>query len=74
MGIQTKIGKAIILLRKERGISQETFANESGIDRRYMSDIENGKRNLSIDMIERICDHLGKKISEFFVVVEGIED
>ena len=74
MGIQTKIGKAIILLRKERGISQETFANESGIDRRYMSDIENGKRNLSIDMIERICDSLKLQISEFFVVVEKLND
>ena len=35
-----------------------------------MSDIENGKRNISIDILERICNKLGIKISEFFIEVE----
>ena len=56
MTIQEKVGKTIIKLRKERGMSQETFAYESGIDRRYMSDIENGKRNISLDILERVAD------------------
>ncbi len=72
MTIQEKVGKAIIKLRKERGLSQETFAIESGIDRRYMSDIENGKRNISLDILERICQRFNIKISEFFTVVENI--
>lgn len=56
MTLQDKVGKAIIQLRKERGISQETFAFEAGIDRRNMSDIENGKRNISLDILERVCE------------------
>ena len=70
MSLQEDLGKTIIRLRKEKGYSQEAFANEAGIDRRYMSDIENGKRNISIDILDRVCNKLGIKISEFFIEVE----
>ena len=74
MTIQEKVGKTIIKLRKEQGMSQETFAYESGIDRRYMSDIENGKRNISLDILERVADKLGIRLSELFLEVEGLKD
>ena len=74
MTIQEKVGKTIIKLRKEKGMSQETFAYESGIDRRYMSDIENGKRNISLDILERVADKLGIKLSEFFLEVENTNE
>ena len=70
MSLQVDLGRTISRLRKEKGYSQEAFANEAGIDRRYMSDIENGKRNISIDILERVCNKLGIKISEFFIEVE----
>ena len=70
MSLQEDLGRTIIRLRKEKGYSQEAFANEAGIDRRYMSDIEKGKRNISIDILDRVCNKLGIKISEFFVEVE----
>lgn len=70
MTIQQKVGIIIKELRKERGMSQETFAYESGIDRRYMSDIENGKRNISLDILERIADKLKIQISDLFLKVE----
>ena len=73
MTIQEKLGKAIVNLRKERGLSQEIFAYDAGIDRRYMSDIENGKRNISLDIIERISQKIGLKISELFAIVEGMD-
>lgn len=70
MSLQENLGRTIVRLRREKGFSQESFANEAGIDRRYMSDIENGKRNISIDILERICNKLGMKMSELFVEVE----
>lgn len=70
MSLQVDLGRTISRLRREKGYSQEAFANEAGIDRRYMSDIENGKRNISIDILDRVCNKLGIKISEFFVEVE----
>lgn len=73
MTLQEKLGKAIIMLRKQRGLAQEQFANEAEIDRRYMSDIENGKRNISIDVIERLANCLGISVSELFSIAEDID-
>lgn len=73
MTIQEKLGKAIQKLRKEKGLSQEQFAFKSNVDRRYMSDIENGKRNLSLDVIERIAISLTLTVSELFKEAECIE-
>ena len=72
MSLQEDLGRTISRLRKEKGYSQEAFANEAGIDRRYMSDIENGKRNISVDILERVCNKLGIKISEFFIELEKV--
>ncbi len=74
MTIQEKVGKTIIKLRKERGMSQETFAYESGIDRRYMSDIENGKRNISLDILERVAVKLEISLSGFFKIAEAMTE
>ena len=32
------------------------------------------ERNISLDILERVCQQLGIKISEFFVVVESIKE
>lgn len=64
MDYQERIGKAIVRLRAARGISQEKMALEAKIDRRYMSDIENGKRNISIDILSRIADYFGIALSD----------
>lgn len=74
MNIHEKFGLAVATLRKERGYSQERFALEANIARKYMSDIENGKRNVSLDVIKRIADKLGISLSEFFIKVEEVSE
>ncbi|MGK6315611.1 helix-turn-helix domain-containing protein [Neorhizobium sp. DT-125] len=44
--------------RNARGLSQEAFALESNIDRTYISGIERGRRNPSLDMLVKIAKHL----------------
>lgn len=63
MNIHEKFGLAVAVLRKEKGYSQERFALEANIARKYMSDIENGKRNVSLDVMKRIADKLGVSLS-----------
>ena len=70
MTIHEKFGLAVATLRKERGYSQERFALEANIARKYMSDIENGKRNVSLDVIKRIADKLDIPVSKLFEEVE----
>ncbi|AZQ64662.1 XRE family transcriptional regulator [Flammeovirga pectinis] len=53
--INVVFGKRVKELRNQIKISQEKFANEIGIDRTYMTDIENGKRNVSLFIIEKIA-------------------
>lgn len=73
MTLQEKVGKVIIEERKAQGVSQEKFAYEAEIDRRYMSDIENGRRNVSLDILERVCAALHLSLSDFFVKVEEMK-
>ena len=43
-----KIGDNIRTARKHRGYSQEEFADIAGFSRSYYTEIETGKRNLSV--------------------------
>ena len=72
MNIHEKFGLAVAALRKEKGYSQERFALEANIARKYMSDIENGKRNVSLDVMMRIADKLDVKLSVLLIKAEGI--
>ena len=73
MTLQERVGQTIIDERKAQGMSQEKCAYEAEIDRRYMSDIENGRRNISLDILERICTTLRLSLSEFFAKVEKVK-
>ena len=57
-------------MRLLNGISQETFADLCDLHRTYVSDIELGKRNVSLENIDRIANALGISISELFKEVE----
>lgn len=46
-------------VRLSKQLSQEELADLCGLHRTYISDIERGTRNVSIDNIERIAKGLG---------------
>lgn len=70
MDILMRYGQAVRKIRLEQEISQEELAGRCGLHRTYISDIELGKRNLSLENIERIAISLNKSLSEFFKEVE----
>lgn len=49
-----QVGKILCTLRKERNISQERFAEVLGIPRPSVSQIENGKRELSFKEMQKV--------------------
>ena len=65
------IGQRIKAHRIELNLSQEGFADKCGIDRTYVSSIEQGKRNLSIEVLIKITTALGIKASD---LLKNIED
>lgn len=64
--IHIRYGRAVRKLRTDSGLSQEAFADKCGLHRTYISDVELGKRNVSLENIERIAAALGMSLSEFF--------
>jgi len=57
--IKKKLGEKIREIRKKKGFSQEALAFKSNLHRTYISDIERGFRNVSIENIEKIAKALG---------------
>ena len=66
MNIKEKFGKKVKQLREERQFSIEYLANISNVDRNYISDIEKGKRNVSITIMEKIIIALESDFNGFF--------
>lgn len=66
MNIRNKIGIRIRELRSERKLSQEQLALIAELDRTYITSVENGKRNISIQNIEKIILALETTFEEFF--------
>lgn len=71
MSLQNNIGLAIRAMRAAKGVSQEKLALETGIGRRYMSDIENGRRNVSLEIIEKLALFFEMRPSEFLRKIEN---
>lgn len=68
--IQIAFGNRIRLLRTATGLSQEKFALQIGMDRTYYASVEAGKRNISINNIEKISKGLNISLSELFNFTE----
>ena len=70
MDIKDKVGQRIKGLRHELGISQEALGNKAGVDRTYVTDVENGRRNVSVEILEKLIAALEVSFQEFFTAKE----
>ncbi len=72
MKAQEQLGMRIKFLRKEKGWSQEDLALEANVNRNYICDLENGRRNPSLDILERISNALNISLEVLFKGIETI--
>lgn len=63
-------GLALRQRRLERGLTQEQLSHETGIRQSYISEVEAGRRNISIDNIECLARALDCPIGAFFALDE----
>jgi transcriptional regulator with XRE-family HTH domain len=66
--LRKKFGDRVAELRKAAGYSQEAFADRCGFARSYMSRVERGKGNPSLDAVETIAGALKVPVKELFDV------
>jgi len=64
--IRVRLGLNIRRLREERGWSQEEYAERADIHRTYVSDIERGRRNPTITVVERLARPLEVTMGTLF--------
>lgn len=64
--IESLFGTRIKELRNAKGLSQEKFALSIDMDRTYYASVEAGKRNISINNIQKIAKGLGVTLEELF--------
>ena len=63
-------GQTVRKLRLSKDISQDKFADMCNLHRTYISDVELGKRNVSLENIGKMAIALDMHVSELFQEVE----
>lgn len=71
--IKKRFGLAVRQRRYELGISQEELSFRAELHRTYISDIERGSRNTSLENIEKLAKALEISVSALFANY-GIEE
>jgi transcriptional regulator with XRE-family HTH domain len=64
--IKQKVGERIKNLRNQNKISQEDLANRAGMARGFVSGVETGKRNITVETLGKILEVLGVSYNDFF--------
>lgn len=59
MDVRQRLGNNVRRLREASHRSQEAFADDAGIHRTYVSDVERGTRNPTIIVVEKFAKALG---------------
>jgi transcriptional regulator with XRE-family HTH domain len=62
--ISKKLGDNIRRIRESKGMSQGDICRITGMDRGYISRVENGSKNPTISNLEKIANALGVKPDE----------
>jgi len=64
--IKVNFGKRVKQLRLSKGYSQEKLAEISNLDRTYILGIEAGKRNVSLEIINKLAKAFEIEIHKLF--------
>ena len=66
MEIKLRRAERIRALREAKELTQEQLAWKSDVDRTFMNHVESGRRNISIETLDKILNGLEISVKEFF--------
>ena len=67
---RSKLGLRIAIIRTSKEISQFRLSLLTGLSKQYISDLENGRRNVSISSLYKVAKGLEVVIEELFLDLE----
>ena len=59
MDMRTLVGRNVLRIRQEKGLTQERLAELSGHSQQYISGLEKGRRNPTVVSVYEIAQALG---------------
>ncbi|HKM02321.1 MAG TPA: helix-turn-helix transcriptional regulator [Bacilli bacterium] len=74
MEIKQSLGIKIREIRKKRKWSLLEFSLRANINRNYLGDLENGRRNPTLEILERLAKAFNMSISELTFGLEIINE
>jgi transcriptional regulator with XRE-family HTH domain len=69
---QAALGRAVLAIRAEKGLSQVQLAQATGFRQSWLSDTEHGRRNPSWSNVIRLATGLGVSVSELAARAEAL--
>jgi transcriptional regulator with XRE-family HTH domain len=70
MSLKIGLGRAVARLRRAAGYSQEAFALTCKVHRTYMTGIERGRHNVSLEILERVAKGLRLDTGQLMAAAE----
>ena len=64
MDLRLVVGRNVRRLREAKGLAQDALAYDAGIHVTYLSGVENGHRNITLTVLERLARSLGVSEAE----------
>lgn len=61
----SELGEKVKLIRNGRSLNQDDLAKVLGLSRSQISNLESGRRNLSIKQLEKLCEYFKVDMSYF---------
>lgn len=74
MNIQQQLGMRIAYLRKQKKWTQEDLAFYAQVNKNYISDLENGRKNPSVEILSRIAEALSITMEFLFKGIQPFEE
>jgi len=66
-----EIGSRVIKWRESKGLSTYKLAKLSSVSQTYLREIEQGSKQPTVEIVDKICTALGITLSEFFADEDG---
>ena len=67
MDVRRRVGLNLQQMRRVKKLSQEELAHQAQVHQTYLSGVENGRRNPSVEVLQRIAEALGGDLEDLAV-------